>query len=745
MAKSSSVWGIEIGQSALKALRCSLVNDEVVADAFDLIEYPKILSQPEADPEEMIAEALNQLIERNDGMNEKICMSVPGQSGLSKFFKPPPVEVKKIADLVRYEARQQIPFDLSEVVWDYQMMPGSMVEDGYALDCEVGLFAMKQQQAKRQMQPFNDANLEVDVVQLAPIALYNMVAYDRMNERLEGEVFNSDDPPQSSVVLSIGTDSSDLIVTNGFRIWQRSMPIGGNHFTRQLTKDLKMTFAQAEHIKRNAREAVDPKLIFQTMRPVFNDLVTEVQRSIGFFRSIDRKADIGELLVTGNTVKMPGLAAYLGKNLGFDVHVLDRFNRLGGEDVLSMPAFRDNATTFAVCYGLCLQGLGQSQMHASLVPQDIITERMIRAKKPWTVAGLACLMFGLSTNFYFTQHSWQTSHKDIWKSSNTAVANMAKYADEHTSQDADLEKTLTYLNAVGEEIAGDADKRVLWMELIRGVNQIIPRGNYPDGQLPSPKELPYEQQIDFHITSFETKYYDEASLTEWFEKRTKRFTDEDADWRKVMNVPLTEEEKAAGVTIEPPTGPAWVIELQGFHYFNDDSSAKIGLEGNNHTRRYLTTAFRDPSKLPDDVRNRVIRLPNPNDPNDIDEYTPAELGISYPLMLNVEDAYEVKIPNPDYEPPLTTGTGPGGFSGGPAAAPAEPDPDAEPQFFTPKRMDFVFQFLWKPTTYAERMEARRLKAEEEKALMEENGTTDPASEDSGTDPAATDDSVAANS
>ena len=187
-----------------------------------------------------------------------------------------------------------------------------------------------------------------------------------MSDRLESEVFDPDNPPPSSVLLSIGTDSSDLIVTNGFRIWQRSMPIGGNHFTRQLTKDLKLTFAKAEHLKRNAREAVDPKLVFQTMRPVFNDLVTEVQRSIGFFRSIDKKAEITELLLTGNTVKMPGLAAYLGKNLGFEVHVLDRFNRLVGDDVLTIPTFRDNAPTFAVCYGLCLQGLGLSQINASV-------------------------------------------------------------------------------------------------------------------------------------------------------------------------------------------------------------------------------------------------------------------------------------------------------------------------------------------------------------------------------------------
>ncbi|QDV83245.1 type IV pilus assembly protein PilM [Planctomycetes bacterium TBK1r] len=707
MAKSSSVWGIEIGQSALKALRCSLVDDEVVATAFDYIEYPKILSQPEAVPEELIADAINQLLERNEGMTDKICISVPGQSGLSKFFKPPPVEVKKIADLVRYEARQQIPFELSDVVWDYQMMPGSMVEDGYALDSEVGLFAMKREQANRQLAPFDTANLEVDVVQLAPIALYNMVAYDRMGDRLDGEIFNSDEPPPSSVILSIGTDSSDLIVTNGFRIWQRSMPIGGNHFTRQLTKDLKMTFAKAEHIKRNAREAVDPKLIFQTMRPVFNDLVTEVQRSIGFFRSIDRKADITELLITGNTVKMPGLAAYLGKNLGFEVHTLDRFNRLGGDDVLAIPTFRDNATTFAVCYGLCLQGLGISQIHASLVPQEIITQRMIRAKKPWTVAGLAVLMFGMSANFYFTQNSWKESHEDLWEQANASVTNMESYAQDHRGTDSELEKKLTYLNAVGEEITGDAENRVLWMELIRGVNQIIPRGVYEGvepGQMPSPKQVPYEDRIDFQITSFETKYFED--IADWYEKRKKRFADEKADWEKLMNIP--KEPGAMATEPEPPTGPFWVVELQGYHYFNNPD--RVGLHGNNHTRKYLTTAFLDPSRLPPDVANRVIRLPDPNDPSaEPIEYTPAELGISYPLMLNIEKAIETSIPNPDYEPPVA----------GTVVATTEVDPDAEPEFFKARRMDFSFQFLWTPTTHSQRMEAKRLKAEEEAALQGE--------------------------
>ena len=69
------------------------------------------------------------------------------------------------------------------------------------------------------------------------------------------------------------------------------MPIGGNHFTRALTKELKLTFAKAEHLKRNATKAPDPKAVFTAMRGIFNDFASEVNRSIGFYSSVNRAGD----------------------------------------------------------------------------------------------------------------------------------------------------------------------------------------------------------------------------------------------------------------------------------------------------------------------------------------------------------------------------------------------------------------------------------------------------------------------
>src|SRR5262249_32839760 len=218
-----------LGQCALKALRLEEADGQVTATAFDYVEYPKILSQPDADPDQLIREALEQFLSRNNLRGDHVAISVPGQSGLARFVKLPPVEEKKIADIVKFEAKQQIPFNLDEVVWDFQKIGSSNVVDGFAMETEIGLFAMKRDMISRYLQHFKDVGVEITAIQMAPLALCNFVAYDLLDKPLgEGETA----PKKNCIVaLDLGADSSNLVITDGGRIiWQRPIPLGGNHF-----------------------------------------------------------------------------------------------------------------------------------------------------------------------------------------------------------------------------------------------------------------------------------------------------------------------------------------------------------------------------------------------------------------------------------------------------------------------------------------------------------------------------------
>ncbi len=769
MAKKSSVWGIEIGQSAIKALRCRLDGDSVVAEAFDYIEYPKILSQPEAEPEVMVREALETFVGRNDLKKCRVALSVPGQSGLAKFFKPPPVELKKIPDIVKYEAKQQIPFDLKDVIWDYQLMSGGDISDGFALESEVGLFAMKRDAVIRALKPLQAANIEIDLLQLAPLSIYNMVTFDKSLTNADVP-YDSENPPKSTVVLAMGTDATDLIVTNGYRVWQRSMPLGGNHFTRQLTKDLKLTFAKAEHLKRNAMEADDPKLVFQAMRPVFNDLVTEVQRSMGFFRSLNKKAEIGSILMLGNSVKLPGLSQYLSKNLAMDVQVLDTFEQLSGEEVTAAPAFKEHLPAFGPVYGLCLQMLSKGPAQTNLVPSEILKERLIRSKKPWAVAAASLLMLGFAANLLPASSRWKYVHPDKWKSAMSAAENTKKTSDTKIADDKAQQNQVELLTKIGQEVSGNADRKLLVLEMIKTLYDALGREpNAPPD--PSPLEVPYNKRTDLHITKIDSKYFE--SISTYLTENVLALYDEDKRTREdrlglaVVVDPsaeggdaptegaATDATATADATVSADTtvsaeggeSPGWVIQINGYHYHNGREYAANSDELEDFVLKTLIHRLETGS----------VKLPGPDgEPRD---FTFKELGFSNAFVLpsapNASEP-EFKIVNPEWvkrygnnpagmggEGGLGGGMGGGrgmggpgggmggmgmggmgmgggmgsgmGGAGGAAGSGLPPEDPTCPKFFPAPRFSFVVQVVWQEKPLSLRVEAQEKAAEEAKA------------------------------
>src|SRR5229473_1779512 len=352
MAEQPGVWGIDVGQCALKAIRLVDVDGQATATAFDYVEHPKILSQPDADPDQLVREALAKFLSRNNLRGDLVAISVPGQSGLARFVKLPPVEEKKIGDIVRFEAKQQIPFNLEEVVWDYQKIGSGAVTDGFAMETEIGLFAMKRDMVNRYLQHFKDVNVEVHYIQMAPLALCNFLAHDLLGKGAMSEAASDDEEKSSGdkscvVALDIGADNSNLVITDGEKIiWQRPIPLGGNHFTRALTKEMKLTFAKAEHLKRNAAKSADLKKILASLKPVLNEFVGEVQRSLGYFTNTHRDAHIHYMVGLGNAFRLPGLQRFLGEKLQLDVRKLTSFERLAGDEVINAPAYTENVLSF---------------------------------------------------------------------------------------------------------------------------------------------------------------------------------------------------------------------------------------------------------------------------------------------------------------------------------------------------------------------------------------------------------------
>ncbi|MBL8855446.1 MAG: type IV pilus assembly protein PilM [Planctomycetaceae bacterium] len=592
MAKQQAAWGVDIGQCALKALRCNLGADgQVTAIGFDYIEYPKPLSQPDARPEETIREALEQFLSRNKVRGDKVAISVSGQSGLARFFRPPSIEPKLLPSIVKYEAKQQIPFQIDEVVWDWQQL-GGFIDDGQLTDAEIGLLAMKREAVYRAMQPFLDAGVEVDIIQLSPIATYNMICHDVLGELPKAASVDPENPPPYTLVISIGTESTDVVISNGLRLWLRNIAIGGNHFTKQLAREMKLTHAKAEHLKLNSRQAEDPKAIFTSMRPVFADLSDELVRSLNYFRSIDRNATFGRTLMLGNASKLPGLRQFLEQQLELTIDRFEKFEKLGGSDVTSQKTFADNMRAFSPCYGLCIQALGESEMTTNLLPEEFIVEKIVRSKKPWVLSAVAMVMVGLAVQHalgslygYSTSNNFADANNKTWGAAKSKADAVSKKSGQLKGDDDKLKTELGYVNDLGGELVSAATSRTQMLRVLSAISQLIPKDPRSQDNQVDPETLPFLDREEIFIDGMTQDYFDD--LTKWYT----------GDIKTTYEGDLKELDKALGITPPPagtagatdttatttdadadtPKGAGWTIRLSGHHYVNSTERAEAGL------------------------------------------------------------------------------------------------------------------------------------------------------------------------
>ncbi|MHC4110728.1 MAG: type IV pilus biogenesis protein PilM, partial [Planctomycetota bacterium] len=118
--KSSAVWAIDIGSNSLKALHLSAEGDVVEVIGFDHVQHGKVVTGAgvtDAEREELVALSFRQFVEQNNIGKDDVIISVPSQNSFARFVNLPPVEEKRIPEIVKFEAVQQIPFDINDVQW----------------------------------------------------------------------------------------------------------------------------------------------------------------------------------------------------------------------------------------------------------------------------------------------------------------------------------------------------------------------------------------------------------------------------------------------------------------------------------------------------------------------------------------------------------------------------------------------------------------------------------------------------
>jgi type IV pilus assembly protein PilM len=495
MAGIQAVWGIDLGRCALKTIKLRATDDKIELVAHDYIEHARILTQPDADRAELIRSALEKFLSRNDISKDDVVVSVPGQHTLARFTKLPPVAPKRIPDIVRYEADQQIPFDMDEVIWDYQ----TFQEEGTP-DLEVGIFAMKRELVREHLLYFEQASIEPIVVQSGPLAVYNAAHFDGLLGK------------ETTILLDIGAENTDLIIATQHSFWTRTLPIGGNNLTEGLVKSFKLSFSKAEALKRSAEASKYARQIFQAMRPIFADLVQELQRSLGFYSSTHRDAKVEKVVCLGNAFKLPGLQKYLQQNLGLAVQRPESFKKAGSAGAAPDGALKEEFLSFAVAYGLALQGLDLAKVTSNLLPTEIAKQAVWRKKRPWFGAAAACLLlaggliyFRKSTDMSALAAASEGSRavsrnvEDAWDVINDgpgpALSDRAQ-AEQILEAGSFLRKEISALSGQGQDERAETEQiielqqgKALVLKILQAIHESVPVPQGPLGEAQAQQQV----------------------------------------------------------------------------------------------------------------------------------------------------------------------------------------------------------------------------------------------------------------
>jgi type IV pilus assembly protein PilM len=380
MAKTA--WGVELGTSSVKAVKLSGDRGGVSLEDVAIVGLAEFGLGAGTSHEDATAGALNELrTSKGIKKGDEVFVSISGQNTLGRIISLPPVAKERVRETIENEARSQIPIKLEEAVWDFQI-----IDDDDPDELRVNLYAAKKDVVEGIVNVCDNAGLLITGIQVAPLGIYNFIKYEM-----------DDSVSDACVAIDIGADNTDVIIIDGQKTYVRVVPVAGNEITKALRARFKLSADDAEKLKRRAHKSKDAAAVFEAMKPPLKDMVGEIYRAVGFYKSQHEDANINQLVMMGNGSKLLNIKKFFEQQLQYQVHKVDTPVRVALSRSVDPTEVQNNIQSLTVAIGLALQGLDLDEVNSiNLIPPEYL-ERQAAAKirAPFYAAGAIAAAGGL--------------------------------------------------------------------------------------------------------------------------------------------------------------------------------------------------------------------------------------------------------------------------------------------------------------------------------------------------------------
>ena len=340
---AKSVVGLDIGSSSIKAieLKKSKGQIEVTHIGFEPLASDIVVDSMIVDSGS-VSSAISKIFAENTMKSKLVATSVSGHSVIVKRISIPTMSEQELAEHIETEAAQHIPFDISDVNVDFQILS----DDLSGPQMEVLLVAVKKDKILNYTNVLSLAGRTPAIVDIDAFALQNCYEY------------NYDPAPGSTVaLLNLGASVMNINIVKGSTpLFTRDVSVGGNQYTDSLQKELDLSFDDAEALKLGQQVGtVSTDAKAPILQQVTEIIVLEIQKTFDFFRATAPGEHIERIYLAGGSSKVPGLIEALRQEFSIPVELLNPFQRVGLPLGETVGLVDQNAAQLAVAVGLALR------------------------------------------------------------------------------------------------------------------------------------------------------------------------------------------------------------------------------------------------------------------------------------------------------------------------------------------------------------------------------------------------------
>ena len=388
-------------------------------------------------------------------------VAAPGFQVLSKPIRLPAIDKTKVAQLIKFEAQQNIPFPLEEAAWDHYTM--GVAKSG---EVEVLLSALKSEAADGMIKVAKAQGVNVEVVDTAQAALVNAFR------------FNYGDLEGCSVVLDIGAKTTHALFFEGEKFFIRTINIGANSITQEFATETKMRFSEAEAIKLQKglvglggayAESEDPHeaALSKIARQVMTRLHVQVNQTLQFWQKQQGGSNPVRVFLHGGATIMPYLPEFFAEKLSVPIEYFNPF--IGVEidqESVDVAELEKVGHAFGQLVGLAIREVANCPLEMNLMPSTARLQQDVDRKRPYFYGAAACLVAAVWMGVYFnkTVHSAQDAE-------NIELASLVeRYSLPESKLSTEVGKLET-LKTEADQFNKWIGERFLWADVLQAVRQ----------------------------------------------------------------------------------------------------------------------------------------------------------------------------------------------------------------------------------------------------------------------------------